>query len=194
MTCHNHQGRHLACHKFGTRQRGVTVGAGMQQCSQVAAEAHAHDGHRVVLLLGQQTAVEGHGIGAVSKLAYRMGIEGSAVGGLHVGHDIGEVGHSLVARKLPQGTSHGDAGAAIPGVHRLHKAAGPQALLVEHHGQDACLAHVGILVQHVQRPCVIYVITHVGLEDNVPACLHSRCQTEEKQKKGLSHCSYRSFL
>ena len=166
----------------------------MQQCSQVAAEAHADDSDRVVLLLGKQTAVEGHGIGAVREFAYRMGIEQSAVGGLHVGHDIGEVGHSLIARKLPQGTSHGDAGAAIPGVHRLHIAAGPQALLVEHHGQDACLTLVGILVQHVQCPRVIYVIAHVGLEDDVPACLHSRCQTEEKQKKGLSHCSYCSFL
>ena len=190
MSGHDHQPLHLACHQFPSREGRVLVCLAMQECSQIAAESHAHDSDRVVLLLGEQTAIEGNSIGAVGQTADTVGVERISAGILHGCHRIGKTGDSTRDVWLLHGPSHSYLRPSIPSVQQFHILARAHTLLVKHHSQDTSSAFIGILVEHIQSPCIVHIVTHIGLEDDQVPCLHGLCHTEEYQQEECSH----SFL
>src|SRR5581483_5697882 len=142
---------------------GYQFAVTFHQPCQVRAEAHLHDGHGVVLLFLQDFTQKSDCFRRVGPALQAARIHVAAVGLLTFG---GDLDHRAILRRLAV-AHHADrnAAAAVETVDERDVGRGPAVVLCDSDGEQPGFAFGFERVDHRQRQRIVYIVSHVGIED-----------------------------
>ena len=176
MAGHEHQFPHLPRREFAAGKRAGVVGARFQQARQVGAEAHLHDGHGPVLLLGQYAAEQRHRLGQGGGVFHAARVERRSVRLFHRG-DLPDEG-AVLRRLAVANHADGDIGPSVESVEQRHELRGVAVVFADGDRQKMRFAPRFEGVQQGQANGIVHVVADVGVIDHANRAGRERRRSE----------------